>query len=166
MKASLRVSALYIEDHPLMKHWHYIRSKLASYVNSGIPLDINELEPPGMATIFFSDIQSNTLNYHTPCVFCLLYFVFCLLSFVSQLLSFVFRVIPYPTYTRVARLASCCMWGFLVLRVKDPPVPNSIPTFVCKSSHFSASRGLLVIMLSSLMLLYSHLMSNMFIFET
>ena len=72
----VRVSALYIEDQPLMKHWHYIRSKLASYVKSGIPLDVNEFEPPGMATIFFSDIQSNTLNYHTPCVFCLSSFVF------------------------------------------------------------------------------------------
>ena len=25
-----------------------------------------EFEPPGVATIFFSDIQSDTLNYHTP----------------------------------------------------------------------------------------------------
>ena len=39
---------------------------MASYVNPGITLDINEFEPPGMATIFFSDIQSDTLNYHTP----------------------------------------------------------------------------------------------------
>ena len=25
-----------------------------------------EFEPPGLAKIFFSDIQSLTLNYHTP----------------------------------------------------------------------------------------------------
>ena len=32
------------------------------------PLDSKEaeFEPPGLAKIFFSDIQSVTLNYHTP----------------------------------------------------------------------------------------------------